>query len=75
VRQFLCAQRVGPIGMAEEKDADEREAEHAAGWSVAPLGPIPLQLRPSNGQARAAERPAGQWCRDNRVVPPRGSFQ
>jgi len=75
VRQFLVAQRVGPIGMAEEKDADEREAEHAAGWSVAPLGPIPLQLRPSNGQARAAERPAGQWCRDNRVVPPPGSFQ
>ena len=27
VRQFLNAQRVGPIGMSEEKDADELEAE------------------------------------------------
>jgi phospholipid/cholesterol/gamma-HCH transport system ATP-binding protein len=75
VRQFLNAQRIGPIGMAEEKDADEREAEYAAGASPAPLAPIPLQLRPSNGQPRAAERPAGQWCRDNRVAPPPGSFQ
>jgi phospholipid/cholesterol/gamma-HCH transport system ATP-binding protein len=61
--------------MAEEKDADEREAEFAAGASVAPLGPIPLQLRPSNGQPRAAERPPGQWCRENRVTAPPGSFQ
>jgi phospholipid/cholesterol/gamma-HCH transport system ATP-binding protein len=75
VRQFLGAQRVGPIGMAEEKDADEREAEYAAGASPAPLAPIPLQLQPSNGQPRAAERPAGRWCRDNRVAPPPGSFQ
>jgi phospholipid/cholesterol/gamma-HCH transport system ATP-binding protein len=74
VRQFLNAQRVGPIGMAEEKDASELEAEAASGAELPPLPPIPRQLQPSNGQPRAAERQPGEWCRDNGVRPPAGSF-
>jgi phospholipid/cholesterol/gamma-HCH transport system ATP-binding protein len=74
VRQFLNAQRIGPIGMAEEKDVDELEAEAAAGIELPPLAPILPQLQPSNGGRRRAERPAGQWCRDNGVTPPPGSF-
>jgi phospholipid/cholesterol/gamma-HCH transport system ATP-binding protein len=74
VRQFLNAQRVGPIGMAEEKDAGEREAEAAAGVRLPPLPPIPMQLQPSNGLPRRAERPPGQWCWEHGVTPPLGSF-
>jgi len=74
VRQFLNAQRVGPIGMAEEKDATERDAEVAAGVHLPALPPIPLQLQPSNGLPRPAERRPGQWCAENGVVPPAGSF-
>ncbi len=72
VAQFLNAQRVGPIGMSEEKDADELAAE--AGFDMPPLPPITRQLEPSNGLPRRAERPAGEWCRENGVVPPAGSF-
>ena len=53
--------RVGPIGMSEEKDADELEAEK--GQELPPLPPIPLQLEPSNGIA------AAQPARARRVVP------
>jgi phospholipid/cholesterol/gamma-HCH transport system ATP-binding protein len=74
VRQFLNAQRVGPIGMAEEKDAAERQAEADAGGTLPPLPPIPAQLRPSDGQPRRAERPPGQWCAEHGVIPPPGSF-
>ncbi|MEV0274069.1 ABC transporter ATP-binding protein [Hamadaea sp. NPDC050747] len=74
VRQFLNAQRVGPIGMAEEKDADELAAEAAAGAQLPPLPPIPLQLRPSDGGPRRAERKAGAWCHEHGVLPPLGSF-
>jgi phospholipid/cholesterol/gamma-HCH transport system ATP-binding protein len=74
VRQFLNAQRVGPIGMAEEKDAFEREAEAAAGVRLPPLPPIPVQLQPSNGLPRRAERTPGQWCWEQGVTPPLGSF-
>lgn len=74
VRQFLNAQRIGPIGMAEEKDADELQAEVASGQVLPPLPPIPRQLQPSNGLPRRAERIPGQWCRDNNVAPPIGSF-
>jgi phospholipid/cholesterol/gamma-HCH transport system ATP-binding protein len=74
VRQFLNAQRVGPIGMAEEKDAAERQAEAAIGVELPPLPPIPRQLQPSDGHTRRAERPPGQWCRQHGVVPPPGSF-
>ncbi|MFD1859590.1 ABC transporter ATP-binding protein [Aeromicrobium camelliae] len=73
VAQFLNAQRVGPIGMSEEKDADQLAAE--AGFSMPPLPPITRQLEPSNGLRRRAQRPAGQWCRENGVVPPPGSFE
>jgi phospholipid/cholesterol/gamma-HCH transport system ATP-binding protein len=75
VRQFLNAQRFGPIGMAEEKDADELAAEQASGVELPPLPPIPLQLEPSNGQPRYTQRPAGQWCLAHGVRPPPGSFQ
>ncbi|MFC7496548.1 MULTISPECIES: ABC transporter ATP-binding protein [unclassified Nocardioides] len=72
VRQFLNAQTIGPIGMSEEKDADELEAER--GREMPPLPPIPMQLEPSNGIPRRSQRPAGGWCRDNGVIPPPGSF-
>ncbi|WP_020575517.1 ABC transporter ATP-binding protein [Actinopolymorpha alba] len=75
VRQFLNAQRIGPIGMAEEKDADELAAEAASGAALPPLPPIPLQLEPSNGLPRYTQRPAGQWCLAHGVKPPPGSFQ
>jgi phospholipid/cholesterol/gamma-HCH transport system ATP-binding protein len=75
VRQFLNAQRIGPIGMAEEKDAAEREAEHAAGVELPPLPPVPVQLQPSNGLPRRAERKPGQWCAEHGVVAPPGSFE
>jgi len=72
VRQFLNAQRVGPIGMSEEKDADELEAEKDQ--ELPPLPPIPLQQEPSNGIPRRSQRPPGEWCRLNGVTPPPGSF-
>jgi phospholipid/cholesterol/gamma-HCH transport system ATP-binding protein len=74
VRQFLNAQRIGPIGMAEEKDASEREAESLAGVELPPLPPIPPQLAPSNGLARRAQRPPGQWAAEHGVTLPPGSF-
>ncbi|MEP6665951.1 MAG: ABC transporter ATP-binding protein, partial [Nocardioidaceae bacterium] len=73
VRQFLNAQRVGPIGMSEEKDADELAAEE--GQELPPLPPIPLQLEPSDGNPRPTQREPGAWCRDNDVTPPPGSFE
>jgi phospholipid/cholesterol/gamma-HCH transport system ATP-binding protein len=74
VRQFLNALRQGPIGMAEEKDANELEAEAAAGVEMPPLPPIPLQLPPTNGLPRPTQQPPGEWCRANGVTPPPGSF-
>ncbi len=73
VRQFLNAQRVGPIGMSEEKDADELAAE--SGQELPPLPPIPPQLEPSDGSTRPTQREPGAWCRDNGVTPPPGSFR
>jgi phospholipid/cholesterol/gamma-HCH transport system ATP-binding protein len=72
VRQFLNAQRVGPIGMSEEKDAEELAAERDE--TLPPLPPIPRQLEPSDGSVRRTQRPAGDWCRANGVTPPPGSF-
>jgi hypothetical protein len=72
VRQFLNAQRQGPIGMAEEKDAAELEAEGDA--ELPPLPPIPPQIEPSNGESRKSQRPAGQWLKENNVEPPPNSF-
>jgi phospholipid/cholesterol/gamma-HCH transport system ATP-binding protein len=72
VRQFLNAQRVGPIGMSEEKDADERAAERDA--ELPDLPAIPLQTLPSDGVPRSSQRTPGLWCRENGVVAPPGSF-
>ncbi|MCR4514323.1 ABC transporter ATP-binding protein [Aeromicrobium sp. 50.2.37] len=72
VAQFLNAQRVGPIGMSEEKDADELAAESEI--EMPPLPPIPRQLEPSDGRPRVAQREPGAWCRDNGITPPPGSF-
>jgi hypothetical protein len=74
VRQFLNARRQGPIGMAEEKDAAELEAEREEGEEIPPLPPIPPQIGPSNGQPRRTQRAAGQWLKENGVTPPPGSF-
>lgn len=73
VAQFLNAQRVGPIGMSEEKDADELAAE--ASIEMPPLPPVALQLEPSDGRPRSGQKSPGEWCRENGVVPPPGSFQ
>ena len=72
VRQFLNAQVVGPIGMSEEKDADDLEAEKD--MELPPLPPIPMQLDPSNGQPRRSQREPGAWCKENGITPPPGSF-
>jgi phospholipid/cholesterol/gamma-HCH transport system ATP-binding protein len=74
VRQFLNARRQGPIGMAEEKDAAELEAEKQEGEEIPPLPPIPPQISPSSGERRRTQRPAGQWLKENGVTPPPGSF-
>jgi len=73
VRQFLNAQTVGPIGMSEEKDADELANEDHS--TLPPLPPIPLQLFPSDGRPRATQAEPGAWCAANGVVPPPGSFE
>jgi phospholipid/cholesterol/gamma-HCH transport system ATP-binding protein len=72
VRQFLNAQRVGPIGMSEEKDATELEAEKD--MDLPPLPPVALQLEPSNGIPRKSQRPPGEYCRLHGITPPPGSF-
>jgi phospholipid/cholesterol/gamma-HCH transport system ATP-binding protein len=73
VRQFLNARRQGPIGMAEEKDAAELEAEKSEG-ELPPLPPIPPQILPTDGSVRPTQRPAGQWLKENGITPPPGSF-
>ena len=36
---------------------------------------IPMQIEPSNGIPRRSQRPPGEWCRQNGVTPPPGSFE
>jgi hypothetical protein len=72
VRQFINAQRQGPIGMAEEKDANELEAEKDI--AIGELPPIPVQLTTSSGQTRVTQREPGSWLKEHGVVPPPGSF-
>jgi phospholipid/cholesterol/gamma-HCH transport system ATP-binding protein len=72
VRQFLNAQRQGPIGMAEEKDANELEAEKDI--ALGELPPIPVQLPTSSGQTRVTQRVPGSWLQEHGIVPPPGSF-
>jgi phospholipid/cholesterol/gamma-HCH transport system ATP-binding protein len=74
VRQFLNARKVGPIGMSEEKDVSELEAEVAMGHDPGRLPPIPPQLMPSDGRVRPAQHPPGDWLREHGVRPPEGSF-
>ncbi|HEX3823033.1 MAG TPA: ABC transporter ATP-binding protein [Mycobacteriales bacterium] len=73
VRQFLNARRQGPIGMAEEKDAAELEAEKDEEEGP-PLPPIPPQILPSSGVKRPTQPEPGKWLHDNNVTPPGGSF-
>ena len=73
VRQFLNAQRQGPIGMAEEKDAGELAAEAESGEEQAKLPPIPMQLPTSDGSVRNTQRAPGSWLIESGVVPPPGS--
>ena len=72
VAQFLNAQRVGPIGMSEEKDADELASE--AHIEMPPLPPIPEQIQTSDGRPRSGHREPGVWCCENGVIPPAGSY-
>jgi phospholipid/cholesterol/gamma-HCH transport system ATP-binding protein len=73
VRQFLNAQMVGPIGMSEEKDADDLESEKD--MELPPLPPIPMQIEPSSGTPRRSQREPGAWCKENGIEPPPGSFE
>ncbi len=74
VRQFLNARKIGPIGMSEEKDVSELEAEAKQGHDPGKLPPIPPQLMPSDGRIRAGQHPPGAWCAAHGVTPPPGSF-
>jgi phospholipid/cholesterol/gamma-HCH transport system ATP-binding protein len=74
VRQFLNARKVGPIGMSEEKDISELEAEARLGHDPGGLPPIPPQLMTADGRLRAAQRAPGEWLRQHGVAPPPGSF-
>jgi phospholipid/cholesterol/gamma-HCH transport system ATP-binding protein len=53
VAQFLNGRREGPIGMSEEKDAEEQRAE-AKGKAAFELPPMKPQLTPMDGGSRAA---------------------
>ncbi|MET8335403.1 ABC transporter ATP-binding protein [Streptosporangium canum] len=74
VRQFLNARRHGPIGMSEEKDVSELEAEAQMGHDPGGLPPIPPQLMPSDSRIRRTQRPPGSWLAANGVIPPPNSF-
>ena len=74
VRQFLNARKVGPIGMSEEKDISELEAEARLGHDPGMLPPIPPQLMASDGRIRRTQRAPGEWLRAHGVTPPPGSF-
>ncbi|MFI7697226.1 ABC transporter ATP-binding protein [Nonomuraea sp. NPDC049655] len=74
VRQFLNARRHGPIGMSEEKDVSELEAEARMGHDPGGLPPIPPQLMPSGNVLRRSQQPPGRWLAAHGVTPPQGSF-
>ncbi len=74
VRQFLNASKVGPIGMSEEKDASELEAEAKMGLDSGKLPRIPPQQMTSNGMLRTGMHAPGAWCAAHGVTPPPGSF-
>ncbi|MFC5748237.1 ABC transporter ATP-binding protein, partial [Actinomadura rugatobispora] len=68
------ARKVGPIGMSEEKDVSELEAEAKMGHDPGKLPPIPPQLMPTDGRVRPTQHAPGAWCAAHGVVPPPGSF-
>jgi phospholipid/cholesterol/gamma-HCH transport system ATP-binding protein len=81
VEQFLNGRREGPIGMAEEKDAAQVEAElarlgtvPAAAGTPPPMaaGGLPPQLAPSAGlpERRAVARRLGRVRQSLSVLPP-----
>jgi phospholipid/cholesterol/gamma-HCH transport system ATP-binding protein len=74
IRQFLNARKIGPIGMSEEKDVSELEAEAKLGHDPGGLPPIPPQLMPSDGRVRPAQHPPGAWLHRQGVQAPPGSF-
>jgi phospholipid/cholesterol/gamma-HCH transport system ATP-binding protein len=74
VRQFLNARKHGPIGMSEEKDISEVEAEMALGQDPGTLPPIPPQLMPSDDRVRYNQHAPGAWLAQHGIVPPAGSF-
>jgi phospholipid/cholesterol/gamma-HCH transport system ATP-binding protein len=55
VAQFLNGRREGPIGMSEEKDADEQAAESGGGKPSFELPPMKPQLKPTDGGERVSE--------------------
>src|SRR5690242_5619255 len=55
VAQFLNGRRQGPIGMSEEKDAEEQAAEGGKGKAAFELPPMKPQIRPTDGGTRSAE--------------------
>jgi phospholipid/cholesterol/gamma-HCH transport system ATP-binding protein len=55
VAQFLNGRREGPIGMSEEKDADEQAAESGGGKAAFELPPMKPQIKPTDGGTRSAE--------------------
>ena len=74
VRQFLNAQTIGPIGMSEEKDADELAAEAAPARSSrrcrrSRSSSAPATARPSWRAARRAVVPRQRRHPAARVVP------
>ena len=60
--------RVGPIGMSEEKDADELAAEAESGQELPPAAADPAAAAAQRRRRpAAAERPRrATWCRDER---------
>lgn len=70
VSQFLNGRRQGPIGMSEEKDADEQAAEQSAVQLELP--PVKPQLEPMNGlQRKAAGRRLDRVTRTLHTLPAR----
>jgi phospholipid/cholesterol/gamma-HCH transport system ATP-binding protein len=55
VAQFLNGRREGPIGMSEEKDAEEQAAEGGKGKAQFELPPMKPQIKPTDGGTRSAE--------------------
>ena len=73
VRQFLNAQVVGPIGMSEEKDADDLEAEKD--MELPPLPPDPAPARALERSAPPQPARPRRLVQENGIEPPPGSFE